>query len=115
MGTELHAILNFSRLTKGQANGLVAIIKDSSGLAGSRVADAQLHGVWFDDPEQELKERRGVQETKRKISVFITADNSSLAQIGLNELYRRLNETPLYGCEVVGRYVLDGNLYRKVA
>ena len=119
LGVELHTVLEFSGLTKGEANDLVKKIKGVSGegTLGSLVADAQLHGKSFDNPVEEWMERYGKLQTTRRVSVFVTGDNAAVAQIKAKNLYRMLNAMPGYGCEVVGRYVLnqDRGTYSKVA
>lgn len=104
---ELHAILEFSDLTKGEANKLASVVEQS-------VTDAQLHGKWFENPIEEHAYRSNSLRLPHRMSVFATGRDVADAQSQLRELHKRLNAHPRYGCELVGLYALYGKNYHPI-
>jgi hypothetical protein len=105
---ELHAILEFSGLAKGEANKLVRAVRQS-------VADAQLHGKWFENPVEEHDYRKDSLKLPHRMSVFATGKSVEDAHNQIRLLYRHLNAQPSYGCEIAGLYILKGENYHPVS
>ena len=86
LGIELHAVIEFSALTKVEASGLVRVLN-----LRKLVADAQLHGKSFDNPEHESLERKGELRTSRRACVFVVGETEKEARERLEKAYGFLN------------------------
>ena len=104
MGIELHAVIEFSNLTKVEASGLVRVLN-----LRKLVADAQLHGKYFDNPEHEFLERKGKLRTSRRACVFVTGATEEEARGMLEKAYGFLNGV-CSSYQVVGTYGPNGKV-----
>ena len=104
MGIELHAVIEFSNLTKVEAGGLVRVLN-----LQRIVADAQLHSKSFDNPEHESLERKGELRTSRRACIFVTGATEDEARKMLEKAYGFLNGT-CSNYQVVGTYGPNGKV-----
>ncbi len=104
MGIEIHAVIEFSDLTKAEASGLVRVLN-----LRKLVADAQLHSKFFDNPVDEGLEREGGLRTSRRACVFVVGQTEEEAKERLRMAYMFLNEVHS-NYQVVGTYGPNGKV-----